>query len=116
MVSITGFIGTVYFLLDKNWRGDVWRSQVWPTPGHVLDELLEKRISVLECIHSGDNAYSDYDPDEDEEYNAKYIAAYREMIEYLRAEPNSDGVEYSFDDFSIVVRPTTVHLPHVAEY
>ncbi len=47
MVVIKGFIGRMYVLFDENWQGDIWESQVWPTPKQVLDEMVDQKKAIL---------------------------------------------------------------------
>ena len=112
MVAITGFVGMIYVRIDEDWRGDVWKSEVWPTPKQVLDEFHNKQEEVLTRLGWLSEFYS-YDSAADKDSNAEDISAYRKMISELRTGLHSNGVEDSFGDVEVSVTPITVHLPHV---
>ncbi len=109
MVVIKGFIGRVYFLFDEDWQGDIWESQVWPTPKQVLDEMVDQKKAVLEAMICHSEMFSE---------NTKRAnnARFSNMIAELRAAMTAKGVEDSFEDIVIKVASTKVHLPHVTEY
>ena len=109
MVVIKGFIGRVYFLFDENWQGDIWESQVWPTPKQVLDEMVDQKKAVLEAMICHSEMFSE---------NTKRAnnVRFNNMIAELRAAMTAKGVEDSFEDIVIKVASTKVHLPHVTEY
>jgi hypothetical protein len=121
MIAITGFVGTVYVHIDKDWHGDIWTSEIWPTPELVLDELFDNRKEISERLdnHCEDDSDDEYDgddiPDTDEESHVPITAAYRTMVVKLRDELNPNGIEESYDGFDVSVKPITVHIPYLTE-
>jgi hypothetical protein len=109
--KITGYVGTVYFRIDEMWRGDIWRSNAWPTPAEVLDEFLDRKQDVLEALETCAPQYSGYSPGAGKKKNARHVKRYEAMITELRAGLKPDGIEDFFDDIEIFIGPIEVHLP-----
>lgn len=115
---LKGFIGTVYVRIDRDNRIDLWRSDTWLEPNKVLEEMLEKKVEILEQLAANSEEYGGYnfEEGEDDPDNIGYIDSFEEMIDDIRPRLSDASFGDSFEDVEISICPQSVRIPQMTEY
>ena len=112
-MTLDGYFGVVYINYDEDYRFDVWWSNVWDTPGAVLDEMWEENSDLLSSIAGNSEHFSDYDSDDIQSHQV-HTKQLKTILAKVRRRLKPSGIEVEYKDICFSIRRIPIHLSQIA--